>query len=45
VTEALQKSKELFELPLEVKQKYRKTDPIENFWGYTAPEDEVYGKT
>jgi isopenicillin N synthase-like dioxygenase len=41
VDNVLQKSKDFFELSKEVKEKYRKTDAVENFNGYTAPEDEV----
>jgi isopenicillin N synthase-like dioxygenase len=40
VENVLADSRKFFELPKETKMKYRKSDPLENFNGYTPPEDE-----
>ncbi|XP_021955148.1 1-aminocyclopropane-1-carboxylate oxidase [Folsomia candida] len=41
ISTAFSESRNFFELPKDVKMKYRKVDAIENFNGYTAPEDEI----
>jgi isopenicillin N synthase-like dioxygenase len=40
VDKAFAESRKFFELPQDIKMKYRKTDAVENFHGYTPPEDE-----
>ena len=40
--EIFSKSRDFFELPSNVKNKYKKMDAAENFHGFTSAEDEKY---